>query len=127
VNKIRQNIVTVFLVATMLFTGNFAFAIAPLDCEMECCEANSCEIEENADSVATPVFSNDNCCVVYIEQAVEQDHAILLIAKNFNNPNYENFKIGLTILPEYKQDYIRLITHKFKTTNIYLSVSNLRI
>lgn len=116
------------LAAAMLFTGNFIYAFTPTGCEMECCkEKNSSKSKEILNSDAVFIVNDDNCCDVYIEQAVEQDHAILIITKTINNPNTEAVKMSISEQPEYKQDYTRSLTHKYKTTNIYLSVSNLRI
>jgi hypothetical protein len=137
VNKIRQNTVSIFLVIAMLFTGNFAFAISHIDCmveetthytcEMECCqEDDCCDSGENSNSEAV-ILSGDNCCEVHIEQAVEQDYALLLIAKTTEKQKYETLKADLNIQSAHKPDYNGSITYKFISTNIYLAVSNLRI
>ena len=115
----------------MLFTGNFAYALTFEKCEMECCGEKSCcddGTEETSGNNAVKITSvEDTCCEVYIEQAVEPDHATLIVTKTTNNPNSEAVKIGITVHVDHQQDYTRAITHKFRTSNIYLSVSNLRI
>ncbi len=122
----------------MLFTGNFAFAVTHLDCmadnnahhkcEMECCiEGDCCPDEEITNSATGAMITGNSCCEVHIEQAVLQDDAILLITKTPDNRKFETLKTGLSVQQDYKQDFTRLTTHRFKTTNIYLSVSNLRI
>ncbi len=139
-NKFRQNITSIILASALLFTGNFAFAVSHLDCmvdnmahhecEMECCKESDCcpEESETSDFAAVKITSNDNCCDVHVEQAAEQDNAIVLPVVSL-----DKLKSGLLksteAAPEteYIQNYTKLFTHKFQTTNIYLSVSNLRI
>ena len=122
----------------MLFTGNFAFAVTHLDCmvddmahhecEMECCkEGDCCNEESEASDFAVKITSDDNCCDVHIEQAAEQDNATITITKTPEKLKYQSLKTDLTADNTYSSEYFGLITHKFKTTNIYLSVSNLRI
>lgn len=122
----------------MLLTGNFAYAVTHLDCivddvthhecEMECCkEGNCCSTEEEQTNLAESLASDDMCCEVHIEQAIEQDYAVLLIEKTTEKQFKSSAVTASVTSIQSKQDYTNLITHRFKTTNIYLSVSNLRI
>jgi hypothetical protein len=132
----RQNIIIYLLSAAVLFTGNFALAVTHLDCimeeeahhkcEMECCaQSDCCESETNEQGA--PEITAEGCCEVHIEQAVHQDYTLPLISKNPDKLKYEIAKSGISSECEFKTAYFSLVTHQFKTTNIYLSVSNLRI
>lgn len=133
----RQNITIYLLSAAVLFTGNFAFALSHLDCimeeeahhkcEMECCAQGDCCESEAAEQTSAATISGDKCCEVHIEQAVHQNYTLPLLTKNPDKLKYEIAKSGFSSECEFKTGYFSIVTHQFKTTNIYLSVSNLRI
>lgn len=131
IRKISSYLVT----AAMLVSGNFSFALTHIDCiidqtahhkcEMECCkESDCCEPVENfaKESIADDV----TCCEVHVEEAAEPDFAVLHLGSPNDYSKTEILK-GLDVIIDHKREFTRLITHKLKTTNIYLSVSNLRI
>lgn len=94
---------------------------------MECCQQSDCCEPDHAITVSPETLSdNDECCVVHIEEAAEQDFVLPVITVN-TEKNKIHF-IG-TILPAKLSsgNVILPVTHKLKTTNIYLTVSNLRI
>lgn len=123
----------------MLTSGNFAYAVTHLDCivddgfahhkcEMECCQESDCCGQEEQQAYSGESITEDgSCCEVHIEQAIEQDFAILQAANTSENIKTDILAVNSNSVTEYKSEYIRVITHRFKTTNIYLSVSNLRI
>jgi hypothetical protein len=135
-NRIRKNTIIYTIAAAMLFSGNFAFAVSHIECSMdeaahhkckkECCQESDC-CAENTGNLAgiEAVFSDDICCEVHVEQAVEQDYAVLIFVKTFDNVKHDGLKTESGIQPAFKP--VKIITHKPETVNIYLSVSNLRI
>jgi hypothetical protein len=135
VSKFRKNIIPILLSAVLLTTGNFALAISHADCfsdesghhkcGMECCKEGDCCTEEQGTVKITD--ENGSCCETHVEQSAEQDNALL----NVNGKN-ENIKqsfqfFSLYSLVSYSSGDFSVITHKFKTTNIPVAVSNLRI
>ena len=130
-----KNIFSILVALLILSGGNFVYAIAHGDCiigehghstcEMECCKTDPCA-EDEADGTVKIVGESDSCCKTHIGQAAEQDTPVLLhvnktvIAKFFVNA----CQLEIT-LPG--SDVYRRVIHKFKTTNILLSTSILRI
>lgn len=132
-NYIR-NISRIFIALVMLSGGNFAYALAHGDCiinsnghqtcEMECCKESDC-CKDDSKTVLIKDVGN-SCCVVHTEQSLEQDYRMPIIsqkpelAKAFFNTIDVTDNISTSIR------YIQ-VSHKFITTNIFLTVSNLRI
>jgi hypothetical protein len=136
-NKFRKNIISLLLSLVIFSGGNFAFAISHFDCttsndihlkcEMECCQQSDCCKQDPASAVSPEILSdNDGCCVIHIEEASAQNLVLPVIKLNSDkNKIYLNVSVlpaemllGKTFIP---------VTQKFKTSNIYLTVSNLRI
>jgi len=119
----------------MMAGSNFAYALATWDCirvdngyitcEMECCKENPCLDDESKD---IPVIKDDSksCCQVHVEQSTEQDISMPVLNKTFD---ISKFIIAAAELKLISTDSFgsRQVIHKFKTTNIFLTVSNLRI
>jgi hypothetical protein len=130
-----RNIISLFTALVMLAGGNFIYAVAHGDCvqveggyiscEMECCKENPC-LDDLLDKTEKIKDDSKSCCQLHIEQAVEQDITMPVISKTS-----ELTKIILAA-PELQLTSIDTfgspqVIHKFKTTNIFLTVSNLRI
>ncbi len=132
----KNTAISVLLAVLIPVTGNFAVAFMHLQCrindsshstcEMECCAEDSCcEVED--ESAVKITDENGSCCETHIEQAVEQDNAVLVI----NNPG-DNLKYSVRTFTLCSDNILcsegfSEITHKFKTTNIPIEFSNLRI
>ncbi len=131
-----KNITSVILSLLLLSGGNFAFALTHGDCiivsnehstcEMECCLEIPCGDEENNGEVQIKDVSY-LCCNVHIEQNMQQDYytmpliskttypAKIILFSTINSQNFNSLNVPI------------LIIQNFKTTNIFLVVSNLRI
>ncbi len=130
-----RNIISLVTAFIMLAGGNFAYAIATWDCtrvnngyitcEMDCCKENPC-LEEEAKDVHVIKDDSKSCCQLHIEQSVEQELSMPVINKTSELSKF------IIAAPELQLTSIdtfgsRQVIHKFKTTNIFLTVSNLRI
>jgi hypothetical protein len=119
----------------VLTSGDFAFALSHSDCfsgesghhkcEMECCTEADCCAEEQGTIQITD--DSDGCCETHIEQAVEQDLAVLLINKVSEYQSQSERSFSINELNDYVSYDYSVLTHKFKTSNIFLELSNLRI
>ncbi|MCC6865523.1 MAG: hypothetical protein IT280_05125 [Ignavibacteria bacterium] len=132
--KYFRNIISVFAAFILLTGGNFAYALAHSDCilvdegyitcEMECCKKNPC-IEDFKD---IPVIKDNSksCCQLHIEQTVEQDITMPVVTKTADISKFifSEHELNLTSIDIVGSPQV---IHKFKTSNIFLTVSNLRI
>ena len=132
-NKLRTNITAVILALGMLTSGNFAYVILHGECiteesthhkcEMECCqESDCCEGEDNA----VEIKNGDNCCEVHVETSQEQNYPLPPLNKTPEKQKIDVIKLNLSSA-NFDSQYQVLTTHKLKTTNIFLELSNLRI
>ncbi len=130
-----KNIFSILISVLILSGGNFVYAIAHGDCiigehghttcEMECCKTDPCA-EDEADGTVKIVDESDSCCKTHIGQATEQDTPVLIHAeKTFISKFIVNTGNPEMNLPD--TDIFRRVIHKFKTTNILLTTSILRI
>lgn len=130
-----KNITAVFTALIMIAGGNFINAIVHGDCiqvdggyiscEMECCKKNPCI----ADYLNSEVIIKDDsrtCCNLHIEQSLEQNGTIPAVTVNNDVLRTLISSIVINKPVTESADYSSII-HKFKTTNIFLRVSNLRI
>lgn len=134
VQNLRKNIVSIILTAVLLTSGNFAFAVSHADCfsdetghhkcEMECCKEGDCCAEDGKAVEITD--QSGGCCETHIEQAVEQEDAVLIVNNKVDIQKLSLCTPGICISIYSSEDF-SVITHKFKTTNIPIVVSNLRI
>jgi hypothetical protein len=125
----------VIIALVLLSGGNFAFALAHSDCfisakghitcEMECCKENPCAEEENQGEVQINDDS-DSCCKIHIEQSMEQDITLPVIAKNPEHSKTFLYFINPSVIVNQTTGLLPVI-HKFKTSNILLITSILRI
>ncbi|MEO8514917.1 MAG: hypothetical protein ABI543_15265 [Ignavibacteria bacterium] len=133
--KYIKNITSIFIAFILLSGGNFAFAISHGDCifvnhgyitcEMECCDEVPCEDEAQSGIV---VIKDDSksCCEVHLEQSMEQDITMPVIAKKQDLS--KTLIINLSPAAVFFQSTgIMPVIHKFKTSNILLFTSILRI
>jgi hypothetical protein len=120
----------------MLSGGNFAWAVSHSDCitvkngyitcEMECCKDTPCldDFEKKPVQISD---DSDPCCKLHYEQSTEQDFTMPVL----NSPIPEKNKQFVSVIQSYtcsfSSDYFPLVTHKLKTSNIILTISNLRI
>lgn len=138
-NNLRKKIPAILVLITLIFSGNFSYALTHIDClidngiahhkcEMECCKESDCCGEEEPALPGELIASDENnCCTVHFDQAVQHDDAILIAAKTSDNIKTDVLKADDGLASIYSSEYFKVITHRFKTTNIYLTVSNLRI
>lgn len=118
----------------MLTSGNFAYAVSHSDClsdetghhkcEMECCIEKDCFTEDQKAAAITDESSG--CCQTHIEKAVEQEDAVLIVNKTGDVQKHPVCSLGVCISIFSSLDF-SVVTHKFKTTNIPVEFSNLRI
>lgn len=125
--------------AVVLFsTGNFSYAVSHMDCiigvglahhecEMECCVESDCCTGEELPESAVESIGSEKCCEIHIDQAGPQDYAILQFAKTNEIVKTNPLNTADVFISKKNSEYFNIFTHRFKTTNIYLSVSNLRI
>jgi len=130
-----KNIFSILISLLILSGGNFIYAIAHGDCiigdhghttcEMECCKSDPCA-EDEADGTVQIVDESNSCCKTHIGQAAQQDTPVLIHAeKTFIAKVIVNTGDNKVTLPD--TGLFRRIIHKFKTTNILLTTSILRI
>lgn len=135
-NKVRRNISVFILSFVLLTSGNFAFAVSHLECigdeaghhkcEMECCQKDDCCTGEGGQKAVEIKDENGSCCEVHIEKSMEQDITLPVITAGPEKNNIEF--IVLTLKPHIlNSQFFPVIIHKLKTTNIFLTISNLRI
>ncbi len=130
-----RNITSIFIAFLLLSGGNFAFAIAHGDCimvengyitcEMDCCKENPC-LEENNDGKVIIKDNSKSCCEVHVEKSMEQDVTLPVVLKKSEISKLFSFTLHSTSLVNETSGAIPVI-HKFKTSNIPLINSNLRI
>lgn len=72
-------------------------------------------------------ISSEKCCEVHIDEARAQDYAVLLISKSLDKAKYGFVKSDIKSHIEVRQAFTILPVQKISSTDIYLSVSNLRI
>jgi hypothetical protein len=93
---------------------------------MECCvQSDCCEGELSIVQTET-ISSNDGCCVVHIEEASVQNFVLPVITLNSDKSKI-HFNVSVLPVELFSGNAFIPVTHKLKTTNIYLTVSNLRI
>ncbi len=119
----------------MLSGGNFAFALATGDCifidngyitcEMECCKENPCIEDEDHGKV---VIKDDSksCCEVHVEKSMERDITLPVIVKKIQISKLFLVNLHSINIINESSAFVPVI-HKFKTTNILLFTSILRI
>lgn len=92
---------------------------------MDCCKENPCVDDENGSKV---IIKDDSksCCQVHIEKSIEQDVSLPLLIKKTENTKVFFFNLISTVTVNESSGYIPVI-HKFKTSNILLTTSILRI
>jgi hypothetical protein len=132
--KYIKNITSIFIAFILLSGGNFAYAIAHGDCvqvsngyitcEMECCEDNPCVDDEGGKVILKD--DSKSCCQLHIEQTVEQDLTLPVILKKTEISKLFSFNLISTITLNESTGFVPVI-HKFKTSNILLTTSILRI
>ncbi|MBL8016705.1 MAG: hypothetical protein JNK43_05490 [Ignavibacteria bacterium] len=133
-NLIRNSF-SIIIALLILSGGNFVYALAHGDCiigehghttcEMECCKTDPCADDE-ADGTVKIVDESSSCCKTHIGQAAQQDTPVLTHAeKTFVSKFIVNTGDTKITLPD--TGLFRRVIHKFKTTNILLSTSILRI
>jgi hypothetical protein len=135
-DKLRINIIRLTLSLLILMTGNFTYAITHLDCEidndlhrlceMECCSESACFESENYE-ISVNVSDDKKCCEIHEDKTIEADHSLPPVKQftekvKFGN-TFTNIKSSISATP----NSFCLITYKLKSTNIYLTVSSLRI
>lgn len=130
-----KNITSIFIAFILLSGGNFAYAIAHSDCiqvsngyiscEMDCCKETPCSEDENAGKV---IIKDDSksCCQLHIEQTVEQDLTLPVILKKTEISKLFTFNLIQISKLNESTGFVQVI-HKFKTSNILLTTTILRI
>jgi len=94
---------------------------------MECCQQSECCKEDPASDVTPQILNdNDGCCVVHIEEASVQNFVLPVITLNSDKSKI-HFNVYVLPIELFSGNAFIPVTHKLKTTNIYLTVSNLRI
>lgn len=133
--KYIKNITSTIITLLLLSGGNFVFALAHGDCIIDSnghisCEMESCyeipyDDEENNGEVQ---IKNDSysCCNVHIEQSLKQVFTLRIIAKKPELSKTFLFNINTASILNVSSRFFPVF-EKFKTTNIFLVVSNLRI
>lgn len=136
-NKLRKNTISLLLSLVILCGGNFTFALSHFDCTssnnvhhkciMECCKQSDCCEPELAITVSPETLSDNNgCCIVHIEESAEHDLVLRVLAAG-TEKNKISFIGSILPIELLSDNSILPVTRKLKTTNIYLTVSNLRI
>ena len=130
-----KNITSLFIAFILLSGGNFAFALAHGDCvmvengyiscEMECCEEAPC-LEDEIDSRVLIKDDSKSCCQVHVEQSMEQDITLPVVVKNPEISKIYSFSLSSDIFLNESSALVPVI-HKFKTSNILLITTSLRI
>jgi hypothetical protein len=134
--KLRINIIRFILSLLILMMGNFSYAITHLDCEIdndlhrlcetECCSESACFEIENYESSVN--FSDDKkCCEIHEDKKIEADHSFPPVKQFTEKVKIENTFTNIKSSISETPNSFSLITHKLKTTNIYLTISSLRI
>jgi hypothetical protein len=90
---------------------------------MECCQQSDCCSEEEK---AVEIKDDDGCCDVHVEQSTETEYPLPVINNTVEKIKTEPLKINYSA-SELSSENFSLTSHKFKTSYIYLTVSNLRI
>ncbi len=133
--KYFRNIISILTAIVMLAGGNFIYAIAHGDCvqvaggyiscEMECCKESPC-IEDLLDKTEKIKDDSRSCCQLHIEQSVEQE-LTMPVPNKTSELSKVLFSAPVLITTTEDTSGSPQVIHKFKTTNIFLTVSNLRI
>ena len=124
-----------FIAFILLSGGNFAFAIAHNDCimvengyvecEMDCCGENP-SLDENTDPKVVIKDESRSCCEVHVEKSMEQDVTLPVVLKMSEISKLFSITLSSAALLNENSGAIPVI-HKFKTSNILLTTSILRI
>jgi hypothetical protein len=96
-----------------------------ISCEMECCEEAPC-LEDEIDSRVLIKDDSKSCCQVHIEESMEQDITLPVVVKNPEISKIYSFDISSDIFLGESSGSVPVI-HKFKTSNIILITTSLRI
>ncbi len=130
-----KNIISILTAFILLSGGNFAYAVSHIDCifinngyitcEMDCCKEDPCADDENSSKV---IIKDDSksCCQVHIEKSMEQDVSLPVLIKKTENTKVFFFSLISAVTVNESAGFIPVI-HKFKTSNILLTTSVLRI
>ena len=130
-----KNITSLFIAFILLSGGNFAFALAHGDCimvengyitcEMECCEEAPC-VEDVTGEKELIKDDSKSCCQIHIEESMEQDVTLPVVVKKPEISKIYSFNICSDIFLNISSALVPVI-HKFKTSNIFLITTSLRI
>lgn len=94
---------------------------------MKCCEESDCCLQETAAGNTPEILKdNDGCCVVHIEEASVQNFVLPVIGASAEKIKM-HFNVSVLPAELFSGNSFTPLTEKFKTSNIYLTVSNLRI
>ncbi len=119
----------------MLAGGNFTFALAHGDClissemhitcEMECCKENPC-LEDETEGIIEITDESNSCCKTHIDEALAGDVSLPVLVNNSENLKSFAWIAGTEYLFSEVNGFSKIL-HKYKTTNILLITSVLRI
>lgn len=94
---------------------------------MECCiQSNCCELELSITVSPEILSDNEGCCIIHIEEVSAQNFVLPVIKLN-SDKNKIYFNVSVLPIELISGNAIIPVTQKLKTSDIYLTVSNLRI
>ena len=95
-----------------------------ITCEMECCRTDKCC--ETAGNIENISDGKELCCEVHLETAVNQDSPLLVINKYADRQKLLSVKTNNESV-SFSPVIFNINTGSYRSANIFIEVSNLRI